>query len=47
LRDRVARETREVVLARVALRDKAKQISLAVEGLAEPGEEDKELLERV
>jgi type I restriction enzyme M protein len=47
LRDRIARETRETVLARVALRNKAKQIVLAIEGLEEPGEEDKELLENV
>lgn len=47
LRDKIARETRETVLARVALRNKAKQIALAVEGLAEPGEEDKELLENI
>ena len=47
LRERIARETRETVLARVALRDKAKQISLDVEGITEPGEEDKELLETV
>jgi type I restriction enzyme M protein len=45
MRERIARETRETVLARVALRNKAKQISLAVEGLIEPGEEDKEFLE--
>jgi len=47
LRDRIARETRETVLERVALRNKAKQIVLAIEGLEEPGEEDKELLENV
>jgi len=45
--ERIARETRETVLARVALRDKAKQIALAIEGLAEPGEEEKELLENI
>ena len=45
LRDRIARETRETVLARAALRNKARQIALEVEGLAEPGEEDKELPE--
>jgi type I restriction enzyme M protein len=42
LRDKIAQETRETVLARVALRNKAKQISLAVEGLMESGEEDEE-----
>ena len=47
LRDRIARETRETVLARVALRNRAKQIALAIEGLAEPEEEDKELLENI
>jgi hypothetical protein len=47
LRERIARETRETVLARVALRDKAKQISLDVEGITELGEEDKELLETI
>jgi len=47
LRDKIARETRETVLARVVLRNKARQISLAVEGLVEPGEEDKELLENI
>ena len=45
LRDRIARETRETVLARAALRSKARQIALKVEGLTELGEEDKELLE--
>ena len=45
LRDRIARETRETVLARAALRNKARQIALEVEGLTELGEEDKELLE--
>jgi hypothetical protein len=47
LRERIARETRETVLARVDLRDKAKQISLDVEGITEPGEEDKEFLEAI
>jgi type I restriction enzyme M protein len=47
LRDRIARETRETVLERVALRNKAKQIVLSIEGLEEPGEEDKELLENI
>jgi hypothetical protein len=47
LRDRIARETREAVLARVALRNKAKQISLDVEGITEAGEEDRELLETI
>jgi type I restriction enzyme M protein len=45
LRERIARETQETVLARVSLRNKAKQISLEVEGITEPAEEDKELLE--
>lgn len=47
LREELAQETRETVLARVALRNKAKQISLAVEGLGEPGEEDREVLENI
>jgi hypothetical protein len=47
LRERIARETRETVLGRVALRNKAKQISLDVEGITEPEEEDKELLETI
>jgi len=47
LRGRIARETRETVLSRVALRDKAKQISLDVEGITAPAEEDKELLEMI
>jgi type I restriction enzyme M protein len=47
LRERIARETQETVLARVALRNKAKQISLDVEGITEAGEEDKELLETI
>jgi len=47
LRERIARETRETVLARAALRDKAKQISLDVGGITELGEEDKELLETI
>jgi type I restriction enzyme M protein len=44
LRGRIARETQEIVLGRMTLRNKAKQISLSVQGLAEPGEEDRELL---
>jgi type I restriction enzyme M protein len=44
LRERIARETQDTVLARVALRNKARQISLDVEGITEAGEEDKELL---
>jgi type I restriction enzyme M protein len=47
VRERIARETRETVLARVALRNKAKQISLEVEGITEVGEEDKELLDTI
>jgi hypothetical protein len=47
LRERITRETQETVLGRVALRNKAKQISLNVEGITEPGEEDKELLETI
>jgi type I restriction enzyme M protein len=46
-REQIARETRETVLGRVALRNKAKQISLDVEGITEPEEEDKELLETI
>lgn len=45
LRERIARETRETVLARAALRNKARQIALEVEGLTELKEEDRELLE--
>ena len=44
LQENIARETRETVLARVALRDKARQISLDVEGITAPAEEEKELL---
>ncbi len=47
LRDQIAREARETVLARVALRNKAKQISLEVEGITEPAKEDEELLETI
>ena len=47
LRGRIARETQDTVLARVALRNKAKQISLDVEGITVPAEEDKELLETI
>jgi len=47
LRDKIARETRETVLARVELRNRAKQISLAIEGIAEPAEEEKEFLEHI
>jgi type I restriction enzyme M protein len=47
LRERIARETREIVLTRVALRNKAKQISLDAEGIIEPGEEDKALLQTI
>jgi hypothetical protein len=47
LRERISRETQETVLGRVTLRNKAKQISLDVEGITEPGEEDKELLETI
>jgi type I restriction enzyme M protein len=47
LRERIARETRETVLARGALRNKAKQISLDAEGITEPAEEDTELLETI
>ena len=47
LRGQIARETRETVLTRVALRNKAKQISLEVEGITEPGEEERELLETI
>ncbi len=47
LRERIARETQETVLSRVSLRNKAKQISLDIEGITEPGEEDKELLETI
>ncbi|MDE0145679.1 MAG: N-6 DNA methylase [Nitrospira sp.] len=39
-REKIARQTRETVLLRVSLRNKAKQISLEVEGITEPGEED-------
>ena len=45
LREQIAKQTRETVLTRVFLRNKAKQISLDVEGITEPGEEDKELLQ--
>ncbi len=45
LRERIPREMREIVLARVELRNRAKQICLEVEGIAEPAEEDKELLQ--
>jgi hypothetical protein len=41
----IARETRETVLLRAALRNKAKQIALEVEGLKEVGEEEAEVLE--
>ena len=47
LQERIARETQETVLARVEFRNKAKQISLDVEGITEPGEEDRELLETI
>lgn len=47
LRERIARETRDTVLARVALRNKNKQISLDVQGITEGGEENKELLETI
>lgn len=47
LRERIARETRETVLARVALRNKAKQISFDVEGIVELAEEERELLETI
>jgi type I restriction enzyme M protein len=47
LLEKIARETQNTVLARVALRNKAKQISLDVEGITEAGEEDKELLETI
>lgn len=47
LRERIARETQETVLARVALRNKAKRISLDVEGITEPQEEDEEILETI
>lgn len=43
--ERIGRETRETVLERAVLRNKTKLIALEVEGLAEPREEDKELLE--
>ena len=45
LREQIAKKTQETVLTRVFLRNKAKQISLDVEGITEPGEEDKELLQ--
>lgn len=45
LRESIARETRETVLARVAFRNRAKQIAFEVEGITEPVEEDKEALE--
>jgi len=47
LRERIAREIQETVLARVVLRNKAKQISLDVEGITAPREEEKELLETI
>jgi type I restriction enzyme M protein len=47
LREKIARETREIVLGRVALRNKAKQISLDIEGITELGEADKEFLETI
>jgi type I restriction enzyme M protein len=47
LRERIARETRETVLARVAFRNKAKQIAFEVEGVTEPAEEDKATLESI
>jgi hypothetical protein len=47
LREQIASETREIVFGRVALRNKAKQISLDAEGIIEPAEEDKELLQTI
>ncbi len=45
LRKKIAQEAREVVLGRVGLRNKAKWISLAVEGIEEVAEVDEEILE--
>ena len=45
LHERIATQTREIVLGRVTLRNKAKQISLDAEGITEPADEEKELLE--
>jgi DNA repair protein RadC len=45
VKERIARETQNTVLARVALRNKAKQISQDVEGITEAREEEKELLD--
>jgi hypothetical protein len=47
LREQIASKTREVVLGRVVLRNKTKQISLDAEGIIEPAEEDKELLQTI
>lgn len=47
LREQIARETRESVLARVALRNHAKRLSLDVEGITEPAEEENELLQTI
>lgn len=47
LRERIATLTRETVQARVAFRNKAKQIALDVEGITQPADEDKEVLETI
>ena len=47
LRQKIAAETRETVLARVELRNRAKQIALEVEGIAVPEEEDEAEVDQI
>ncbi|HZL37148.1 MAG TPA: hypothetical protein VFC78_17645 [Tepidisphaeraceae bacterium] len=44
---KIARETQEVILKRIELRNRAKQIALEVEGVNELAEEDRDLLESI
>ncbi|HEY5328848.1 MAG TPA: N-6 DNA methylase [Acidobacteriaceae bacterium] len=44
VRESISRETREVILKRVELRNRAKQIALEVQGIQSPRDEDEEAL---
>jgi type I restriction enzyme M protein len=44
---KIARETEEVILKRIELRNRAKQIALEVEGISDLAEDDQDLLESI
>ncbi len=47
LRTRIAGETREVIETRIALRNRAREIALEVEGLSRPGDDDLEAIQAI